>query len=376
MLPPMTYPLPGLRVLRSLVPAIALCLAAQPAAGQSAETFAVPGAYSTQPLKVNNRGVVAGLYASGDVPTGVFIRDDRGVITTLDLPDATGFAPYVGLNISGTVVGTYLSSTVLARGYIRTPDGDIAPFDIPGAGITLLTDINDRGAMVGAYLDATFSRGAGFVVSPSGQVEELTGPGDDLYVPTAINTRGEITGLIQASDGTAILGAFHRDARGELSVIEIPNPPSASAGTHIEIVSVVPSGINAAGTVAGEYQMIEWAGTEALGSGTRGFLRHPDGSVETFSHPEARTVYPWGYVYSSAVTGISAAGGVVGHRHEPSTGGRVGYQRSRNGRYTTVAVDGALITGATGSSPSGLIVGMAAAPDYFETGVFVGFIMR
>ena len=371
----MTHTLPGLRLLRPLIPVIVLFVA-QPVGAQSAVTFSVPGAHTTHPLKVNNRGVVAGLYSSETVQNGVFVRDARGVISTLELADATGFVGYMGLNISGTVVGTYLSTTVVARGFVRTPDGDITPFDIPGAGITLLTDINDRGAMVGAYLDATFSHGAGFVVSPGGTVEELRGPGDYLYVPLAINPTGAITGIIQDSNGSGFFGAFHRDARGEFSTIDIPYAPSDPDGTHIEIVSAIPSGINAAGTVTGQYQMIEWAGTEALGSGTRGFLRHPDGSVETFSHPDARSVYPWGYVYSSAVTGLNAAGGVVGHRHDPAIGGRVGYQRSRNGRYTTVAVEGAQFVAPTGSSPSGMTVGMAASPDYLQTGLTVGFIVR
>ena len=376
MLPAMTFTLPGLRPLRPLVPAIVLCLAAQPVAAQSAVTFSVPGAYTTQPLKVNNKGVVAGLYASSDVAGGAFVRDAKGVISTIHLADGTGFAPYMGLNISGTVVGAYLSTTVVARGFVRTPDGDITPFDIPGAGITVLTDINDRGAMVGAYLDATLSQGAGFIVSPRGEIEEVTGPGGHLYVPTAINTAGAITGLIQAPDGTAILGAFHRDARGEMSVIEIPSQPLDPAGTHVEVEVVSPAGINAAGTVTGEYRLTERAGTAVIATGFRGFLRHPDGSVETFAHPDSRTVYPWGTAYSNAVTGLDAAGDIVGHRYEPTHGGRLGYQRSRNGRFTTVAVEGSLSTLVLGTSPSGLKVGITYLPDYFETGRALGFIMR
>jgi len=379
----MTHTLPGLRRLLPFVAAIVLLVAGHLTAAQSVVTFSVSGARATVPLAVNNRGVVAGLYLSdADVNPGAFVRDARGAISTLQVADATGFHQYMGLNISGTLVGTYLSSTVLARGFVRTPDGDITPFDIPGAGITLLTNINDRGAMIGVYLDSTFSHGAGFVVSPDGEVEELVGPGDFLYIPFLINTTGAISGIIQGFDG-GYYGAFHRDAHGHIGIIDIPLVPSDPAVTDVEIVSVQPTGINAAGTVTGQYSVIEWADNEQagpgakkqIGTGSRGFLRHPDGVVETFDFPGALSVDQGRYSYTSTVNGLTAAGAVVGYRSEPGFG-VISYLQSRNGRSTTVAVDGAWATGVRDTSPSGLMVGTVLFPDYFETGQSFGFIMR
>lgn len=378
MLPFMRHPLPSASLLRTLIPAIALLVAAHPVVAQSTVTFAVPGAHTTLPLTVNNRGVAAGLYWSDTVDTGAFVRDARGVVSTIELADATGFTQYVGLNLSGTVVGAYYSTSVLARGFVRTPDGQTTPFDVPGAGLTLLSGINDRGAMVGAYIDSAFSRGAGFVVSPRGEVEDVTGPGDHIYLPTVINTTGAIAGIAQEhpSNGSAFAGAFHRDASGVVSMIEIPHVPLNAATTRVEIELVHPTGINAAGTVTGRYVFIEWAGNTQIEGGSIGFLRHRDGSVETFALPGSPATYPWGDAYDDVITGLTAAGSVVGHRGVPGTGGRVSYVLSRNGRGTAVEVEGSLWTVVRAASPSGLMTGTTYLPDFAETGLTLGFISR
>ncbi|MGE0042917.1 MAG: hypothetical protein AB7H88_18305 [Vicinamibacterales bacterium] len=365
------FPLP--RFLRPLV-AVALAVAAvQPAAAQRAVTFAVPGASATQPITVNNRGVTAGAYFS-DTGWGAFIREATGEIATIQLPDAQTWTSYMSLNVRGTLVGTYVTSGSLVRGFIRTADGEVAPFDVPGAGATLLTAINDQGTMVGAYLDSTMVDGAGFVVTRDGDIVEITGDPGDIYAPVAINNAGTVVGVVQRGNGV-YAGLFVRDARGAITRFGIPAEPSRPGVTRVDVPAMLPVGINAAGVVAGYYQFEEWAGDTSVAAGVRGFVRHPDGTVEVFSAPGSTIDYPWGASTLTVAQGISNAGTIVGYQQTTPLGYKAGFLRNRAGDFTVVDVEGALQTHVTGMSPSGLIVGTYLPADS-QSGVTLGFIVR
>jgi hypothetical protein len=346
------------------VAAVVLLLTVQSASTESPViTFAVSGAQVTRPVAVNNRGVVAGTYTSPTGYAGVFVRDAGGTIATVELADVQFFLPGVmDLNISGTLVGTYLSTVVPARGFVRTPDGFTTPFDIPGADYTILTGINDRGAMIGAYVDSSRPQGVGFVVSPTGDVTDLTGPADVLYFPQAINTAGAIAGVTASADGTSI-DMFYRDARGDVTHFGIQHTSSNAEVTYWELVDM-----NAAGIVAGNYATREFVGGQEI-QYFHNFLRYPDGTVETFTVPDSS--------HSSVAQGIDAAGGVAGY-YTDTYGSSFGFHRSRNGRFTTIALDEGLQTRVEGVSPSGLMVGSTVQFDHSGTYSLkeVGFIMR
>lgn len=360
----MTHTLLRPCLLRPCVAAVVLLLAVQSASTESPViTFAVSGAQITRPEAVNNRGVVAGTYSTQTVYAGAFVRDARGTITTVELADAQFFlSGLMDLNISGTLVGSYLSTVVPARGFVRTPDGVTTPFDIPGADYSILTGINDRGAMIGAYVDSSHPLGVGFVVSPTGDVTELTGPADVLYAPWVINTAGAIAGVTMSADGASI-DMFYRDARGDVTHFGIPHTSSNPEVTGWELVD-----INAAGIVAGNYSTREFVGGQEIHN-FHNFLRYPDGTVETFTVPDSS--------HSSRAQGIDAAGGVAGY-YTDTNGSGFGFHRSRNGGFTTIAFDEGLLTRVDGVSPSGLMVGSTVQLD--DSGTYslkeVGFIMR
>ncbi len=360
------------RLLQTLVAAIIVLLAIQSASAQRGLTFfAVPNSYVTAPVKVNNRGVVAGVYSSEMVQNGVFIRQADGTIDTVELTDAMGFVrQYLDLNLSGTLVGTYLSDSVIARGFIRTPDGTTTPFDIPGAALTVLSGINDRGTMIGAYIDATLSFGEGFMVDPDGVITEITGPANVLYLPMVIGATGVVAGVTQSfSDtGTQTGELFHRDARGVVTHFDLPATSTRQDVTRVEVQAMWPVDVNTAGDVTGHYSAAEFVGDQYVGSFIRGFVRHRDGSVETFSAGDESTTELY-------VAGIDASGGIVGDWNM-GDGVWSGFRLGRNGRYSTIAIDGAASTRVFGVSPSGLVVGTAVPSDFHQTGQAMGFILR
>ncbi|MGE3277359.1 MAG: hypothetical protein AB7O67_19765 [Vicinamibacterales bacterium] len=366
------FPLP--RLLRPIVAAALVLAAVQPAAAQRAVTFSVPGAEMTQPVTVNNRGVIAGLYDSDAVWEGAFVRDADGTITTIELPDVLIFTNRMHLNASGTLVGTYVERTFVARGFIRTPDGTVSSFNLPGAGTTVLAGINDGGTMIGAYLDSTFTHGAGFLVTRGGTMVEITGDDpSDLYIPVAINNAGSILGLIQKANGTYV-GMFARDARGRIARFDVPHEPSRPDVTRVEMLTVQPAAINAAGVGTGYYQYLEWAGDTLVSAGLRGFIRHADGTLESFAAPNS-TIEDLFEVPETrtAAQGISNAGAIFGYQFNTLLRRRTGFMRSRSGAYTTIEVDGAVFTEVTGVSSSGLAIGRYQAGAGLP---LLGFIVR
>jgi probable HAF family extracellular repeat protein len=70
-------------------------------------TFAVPGAQTTVPSRINDRGQIVG-FSTGDLadPTTIrgFLRDTRGRITTISRPGAA-FTAVLGINNRGQIVG-------------------------------------------------------------------------------------------------------------------------------------------------------------------------------------------------------------------------------------------------------------------------------
>jgi hypothetical protein len=77
-----------------------------------------PNAFQTQVVAINQLGVIAGFYSSGNLGMGgqhSFIRDLRGNITTFDPPNATGSTVY-GMNDFDVIVGATANS-----GFLRVP---------------------------------------------------------------------------------------------------------------------------------------------------------------------------------------------------------------------------------------------------------------
>jgi hypothetical protein len=78
----------------------------------------VPGAISTQALRINPRGQIVGFYH--DSTGGHGFLYDRGVFTTIEVPGASGTQAF-GINPRGQIVGLYFDSTGGQHGFLATP---------------------------------------------------------------------------------------------------------------------------------------------------------------------------------------------------------------------------------------------------------------
>ena len=141
------------------------------------------GPLGTAAIGLNDRGQIVGFYAGADGPNHGFLLDQgrgfrrEGVFTTIDHPDAgsvpgTGTAA-TGIDDRGRIVGFYLDAGAMGHGFVRDKawrrrESDFIRIDHPDAGArpgtgTLALGLNDRGQIVGGYVDAD-GRGHGFLL--------------------------------------------------------------------------------------------------------------------------------------------------------------------------------------------------------------------
>jgi uncharacterized membrane protein len=149
--------------------------------------------------------------------------------------------------------------------------GTITPIDVPGATVTLATDINAEGSIVGRYASA--GRTHGFLRSPNGDFTTIDFPGASLTVAAAINNFGDIVG--QYALPTAPTERHGFLFRG--GVFTSVDPPG-SVFTNI-------LGINERGDVVGRYCTQQPCAAPGSGS-FHGFLLH-DGEFTTVDVPGA-----------------------------------------------------------------------------------------
>jgi hypothetical protein len=126
----------------------------------------VPGAVSTLPLGINDRGEVVGGWVGPDAkvdpvdgetkPVHGFLWE-KGRFKTFDIPGATTTAPYE-INNRGEIVGNYADAAgaqhgfLLRRSGVTTIDHPRAT-DAPDKTGTRVVGIDDRGRLVGSYGD-------------------------------------------------------------------------------------------------------------------------------------------------------------------------------------------------------------------------------
>jgi uncharacterized membrane protein len=169
----------------------------------------VPGSLATDPLKLNDRHQVVGLYADAGGAVHGFRWDD-GRLATIDVPGATATG-VLGINDREQMVGFYVDSGGAYHGFLRQRDGSIttlpqAPGAEPTMGGTQPASINDRGQIVGLAYDARGSSRA-FLLE-RGRYTLFDGARDATYTRALdVNDRGQIVG----DYGTRPVGA--RSAR-------------------------------------------------------------------------------------------------------------------------------------------------------------------
>jgi uncharacterized membrane protein len=140
----------------------------------------------TVTLDINNRGQIVGVYGDAEETTHGFLLD-KDVFTRID-PPGTSFTEAVGINGRGQIVGFYLDAEGTIHGFLRNrgrgarrDQGVFTTIDLPGALATTADDINNRGQIVGAYVDAggtdpVFPCGTGASPQSTSQAPKMTPP--------------------------------------------------------------------------------------------------------------------------------------------------------------------------------------------------------
>jgi probable HAF family extracellular repeat protein len=262
------------------------------------------GVQGTFVAGINDSGEISGNYGDANNVTHGFLLA-HGQFTTYNDPDA-GTAPFqgtagFGLNNRGQVVGEYFDTTPnpLTGGFdiqgFLLSHGQYTTLDDPNAtgGVTAAANINDRGQIVGAYLDANSVWHA--YVFANGHYTTLDDPnaGTGAFQGTealAINASGEIVGwYFDANNVTHGFVLSH----GQYTTLDDPNAGTrAGQGTYAEQV-------NASGKIVGYY-------TDANNVNHAFMLSH--GQYTTFDDPNAGT----GAGQGTFAFGINDSGKIVG----------------------------------------------------------------
>ena len=132
----------------------------------------------------------------------------KGRSTTIDLPRAAGTSP-VDINDRGQILGNYVDtaggfhSFLLDRGRFTT-------IDAPGGAFTFARDINNRGQIAGFTLDdpVTLAGARGFLLAKGvgGPFTPVDVPGAPRNLVRGLNDRGQLVGSYE----NTTTGSRHR----------------------------------------------------------------------------------------------------------------------------------------------------------------------
>jgi uncharacterized membrane protein len=212
----------------------------------------IPGVQVTAHFDLNNRGQVVGVSFDDQGSVRSFVKDRHGRVTTFAVPGALATLA-VGINDRGQVAGTYCDALPrpacppgTTHGFVRQPGGQITTIELPGFASTQVTDINNRGQVVGKANDAQ-GRRVGFLREPGGKVTTIVLPGRaELDEIVAVNDRGQVAGTwVDPSESpTPVPNTRHGVVwdRGRLTRFDVPGSLATGA-----------LGINNAGQVTGSY---------------------------------------------------------------------------------------------------------------------------
>ncbi len=127
----------------------------------------IPGASLTA-AAINDEGDVAGVYTNSAGTTDGFLKTHNGSFIDLAVPGAASTMA-LGVNGSDEVVGVYSvgsGSSAQMHGFTWTPQHGFSSVDDPhGMGTTTINGVNDRGQLVGFYVDGNGNTD-GFIASP------------------------------------------------------------------------------------------------------------------------------------------------------------------------------------------------------------------
>jgi uncharacterized membrane protein len=135
---------------------------------------------------------------------------------------------------------------------VRDRNGKFRTVDYPGAAETVLSEINDRGQIVGAYGDDAGSGTPHDFVLDDGDYTSIEFPGASQSFVDDVNNRREIVGYY--FDAAGAYHGYLRDRRGRYFAIDHPDAAPLGNDTN---------GLNDRGEIVGEYYDYADAGPQA-----------------------------------------------------------------------------------------------------------------
>ena len=177
-------------------------------------TVDFPGTTFNQLLGLDNRDQAAGYYAdAARVDHPYIFHNKGGVFVAITIPPATGGAQATGINDNGSISGFYIDSKGTNHGFLIS-EGEFTTLDFPESTFTQAFGLNNRGEVVGAYIDASgLTHGFIFDSRDSSDDDRSSGKGrfqsvDDpegigTTTINGVNDRGQIVGFyVDASGNT------------------------------------------------------------------------------------------------------------------------------------------------------------------------------
>jgi len=230
--------------------------AATPLTFTYSDVHANSTALETDTYGVNNAGVIVGDYVdSKSVQHGMILAGKK--LTTVDNKACSaisglGGISFYGVNSLGAVAGWCTSSkTGLDTGFVYSK-GKFTPVNFPKSNGTQATGINDKGEVVGLYLDsANLTHGFSKIGT---KYTSISVKGGTNTVAWGVNNAGQITVYTTNSAGT-----FDSYLMTGTKLKKIDNPGAGTTGTIVHTPSNV-------GDIDGTYY--DTAGTE------KGWLLH------------------------------------------------------------------------------------------------------
>jgi probable HAF family extracellular repeat protein len=169
-----------------------------------------PGATETLLVGINNRGQIVGAFSTRDQIVGRFndlnnaagshgfLLDD-GAFTPIDFPGALGTVAF-GINDRGHIVGSFVDNRGAVHGFLLD-DGVFTHIDVPGATLSTGNGITNRGQIVGTFVD-TSDVAHGYLLD-NGRFTTIAPPGAMTTEAVGINDRGQIVGVFIDAAGVA-----------------------------------------------------------------------------------------------------------------------------------------------------------------------------
>jgi hypothetical protein len=193
------------------------------------------GGAGTGTTGINDHGQILGLYEGPDRVVRHFVRDKRGRYTELedpaDGPDGSAFDEYVDINDRGEIVGFYNDEQgSTTTGFLRTKKGRFVDITVPGSQVTGPLKINDRRQVVGIFVDGDAEPNPDGTPPPGvlhgflwddGDFETIDVPGAAATAVLGINNRGQMVGSYIDAEGA--YHGFVRDRGGSCR-----HPPRSS----------------------------------------------------------------------------------------------------------------------------------------------------